>query len=331
MIPNIKVKIGKLKLNNPVLVASGTFGYADEFKDFIDLRKLGAIVSKTITLNPRKGNPAPRTCETPAGMLNSIGLENPGLEGFIQKKLPFLKNIGVPIIVSIASEAGQEEFVTLAKRLDTINEISAIELNISCPNIRLQVTPTLRSGQAGHPDASVGAGRSQVKEGRLISQCPRSTYEVAKRVRKVTGKTLIAKLSPNVSDIAEIALAAESAGSDAVSLINTLTGMSIDTTTRKPKIASITGGLSGPAIRPVALRMVWEVYQKIKIPIIGIGGIMDMQSALEFFIAGASAVATGTANFVNPRAAMEIISGLKKYLIQYKLKDVQQLTGALKI
>lgn len=312
---NLKVKIGRLKLNNPVMVASGTFGYAGEFKDFIDLRKLGAIVTKTITMNPRRGNPPPRTCETPAGMLNSIGLENPGLEGFIKEKLPFLKKLGVPIIVSIASEGNSHEFAGLAKRLDKLKEVSAIELNISCPNVRSQVS----------------GGRRDTDDGRLISQDPLPTYEVVKRVRRVTRKPLITKLSPNVTDIAEIAQAAESAGCDAVSLINTLSGMSIDPETKRPKIAFVTGGLSGPAIRAVAVRMVWEVYQKIKVPIIGMGGITDTLSAMEFFLAGASAIAAGTANFINPRTAIEISEGLKKYLEKHEINDIKTLVGSLKI
>ncbi len=315
---NLKVKIGKLELNNPVMVASGTFGYAQEFKDFIDLKKLGAIVTKTITLAARKGNPPPRTCETPAGMLNSIGLENPGVGGFIAEKLPFLKKLGVPLVVSIASEGRAEEFIILARRLDKIKEVSALELNISCPNIKnaRRAMPACR--QAGH-------------DARLISQDAQATYELVKAVRKVTRKTLITKLSPNVTDITEIAQAAERGGSDAVSLVNTLTGMSIDVRTRKPKIASVTGGLSGPAIRPVAVRMAWDVYQKIKIPIIGMGGIMDAQSALEFIIAGASAIATGTVNFVDPGAAVEIISGLKEYLYKHKISGIKELTGSLRV
>jgi len=304
MTPSLSVKIGTLKLKNPVMVASGTFGYAEEFKDFIDLKKLGAIVSKTITITPRKGNPPPRTCETPYGMLNSIGLENPGIDVFIKKKFPFLKNLGVPVIVSIASETDPQEFVVLAKRLDKFREVSAIELNISCPNIRLKK--------------------------HLISQDPASTYEVVKSVRKVTGKTLITKLSPNVTDIVKIAKAAENAGSDGLALINTLSGMSVDVQTRKPKIAMVSGGLSGPAIRPVAVRMVWEVYQKVKIPIIGMGGIIDTESALEFFIAGAAAVSVGTANFVNPKISAEIKCGIKKYLIKNKIGSIRQLTGALR-
>jgi len=316
--PKLSINIGKMKLKNPVMVASGTFGYAQEFKDFIDLNKLGAIVTKTITLNARQGNPAPRTCETPAGLLNSIGLENPGIDKFIQEKLPFLKKIGVPIIVSIASEGDPEEFIRLTQRLEKIKEVAAIELNISCPNIESPVTCHLSPVLSGDRRP-------------LISQDSKSTYEVVKRVRKVTKKTIITKLSPNVTDITEIAQAAQDAGSDAISLINTLTGMSIDIKTAKPKIATVTGGLSGPAIRPVAVRMVWEVYQRIKIPIIGMGGIIDTFSALEFILAGATAVSVGTANFINPRTTVEIISGIKKYLQNNKTSSIQKLIGALGI
>ena len=303
MSSNLAVNIAKLKLKNPVMVASGTFGYADDFEGLIDLKKLGALVSKTVTLKPRPGNPAPRTCETPAGMLNSIGLENPGIDKFIKEKLPILKKYGLPVIVSISAEQDPEELVGLAKKLDKVSSVAAIELNISCPNI---------------------------KKTKLISQDPKFTYEVTKKVRKQTKKTLITKLSPNVTEITAIALAAEEAGSDAVSLINTLTGMCIDIETKKPKLGAITGGLSGPAIRPVAVRMVWEVYNKIKIPIIGMGGIMDTQSALEFFLAGATAVSVGTANFINPRVTVEIISGLRDYLTKNKIKDIKELIGSLK-
>lgn len=309
MNPNLSVNIGKLKLKNPVMVASGAFGYGEEFQDFMDLSVLGAIVTKTVTLRPRQGNPAPRTCETPAGLLNSIGLENPGFSAFVTDKLPVLKNTGVPVIMSIASEGSSQEFVKLAKRIDKIDEIAAIELNISCPNIK--------------------SSRLKAKGSRLIAQDARATYNLVKSVSKVTDKTLITKLSPNVTDISEIAAAAEKAGSDAVSLINTITAMSIDIKTRRPKVASVTGGLSGPAIRPLAVRMVWEVYQKIKIPIIGMGGITDVASALEFFIAGASAVSLGTANFINPTIAAGIISGLEQYLIQNKISGINQLIGRL--
>ena len=301
--PDLTINIGKLKLKNPVMVASGTFGYAEEFNDLMTLKELGAIITKTITVKPRQGNLAPRTYETPAGMLNSIGLENPGWEVFIQEKLPYLKKIGVPVIMSIASEDNPGEFEILARRIDKTKEISAMELNISCPNI---------------------------KNTKLISQDARSTYKLVKAVRRTTKKTIITKLSPNVTDITEIALAAEAAGSDAVSLINTLTAMSIDVASRTPKIAAITAGLSGPAIRPIAVRMVWEVYQKVRIPIIGMGGIIDTSSALEFFIAGATAVAVGTANFINPSISIEIVDGIMAYLQKNKIKNIKSLIGSLK-
>ncbi|MCG2714572.1 MAG: dihydroorotate dehydrogenase [Candidatus Omnitrophica bacterium] len=303
MKPNLSVKIGKLDLKNPVMVASGTFGYAEEFKDFFDLKKLGAIVTKTITIRARHGNLPPRTCETPAGMLNSIGLENPGIDKFIEEKIPFLKKLGIPVIVSIAAEEDPEEFAILVKQLDKISEISAIELNISCPNLQ---------------------------KNKLISQDAQSTFALVSAVRQLTEKTLITKLSPNVTSISEIALAAQNAGSDAVALINTLTGMSIDVHKRIPKIASWVGGLSGPAIRPVAIKMVWETYNKIKIPIIGMGGIMDIESALEFFIAGSTAISVGTANFINPRISLEIISGLKAYMEDNDIQNLSNITGKLK-
>ena len=302
-LPNLNVKIGSLELKNPVMVASGTFGYAQEFKDFMDLKKLGAIVTKTITLKARQGNLAPRTCETPAGMLNSIGLENPGIDKFIQEKLPFLQKLGIPVIVSIAAEETLNEFAILVKRLDQIPEVSAIELNISCPNLQKNL---------------------------LISQDVKDTFELVSAVRKLTSKCLITKLSPNVTSITQIALAAQSAGSDVLALINTLGGMSIDVHKRTPKLGAWVGGLSGPAIRPVAVKMVWEVYNKIKIPIIGMGGIMDIESALEFFIAGATAVSVGTANFVNPQTCLEIISGLEQYLLKNNMQNLNALTGRLK-
>ncbi len=313
-------------MKNPVMVASGTFGYAQEFKDFMDLKKLGAIVTKTITIKPRIGNLPPRTCETPAGMLNSIGLENPGLEIFIREKLPLLKKIGVPIIVSIASESDPAEFLVLAKRLDKIKEVSAIELNISCPNIQHIAHSAERIADSKNKDLKLNA-----KHHPLISQDSAATYALVEAVRKVTRKTIITKLSPNVTDIAEIAFVAEKAGSDAISLINTLTGMSIDAEKRVSKIAAITAGLSGPAIRPVAVRMVWEVYNKIKIPIIGMGGIIDIASALEFFIAGAAAVSVGTANFINPGVSIEILNGLRNYLARKGIKNMKDISGSLKV
>jgi dihydroorotate dehydrogenase (NAD+) catalytic subunit len=303
MTPIVSVKIGRLVLKNPVMVASGTFGYGEEFKDLCDLRRLGAIVTKTITINPRQGNPVPRTCETPAGMINSIGLENPGIEKFLSDKLPAVRKSGVPVIVSIASEGDPAEFVILAKRLDKIPAVAALELNISCPNL---------------------------KKKKLIAQDARATAAVVKAVRRVTKKTLITKLSPNVTDIAEIALAAEAAGSDALALINTVQGMAIDVKTRAPRIAMVSGGLSGPAIRPIAVRMVWEVYNKVKIPIIGMGGIMDTDSALEFFIAGATAISVGTANFIEPSVSVEIVKGIREYLARNRIATLKALVGDLR-
>lgn len=301
--PNLGVNIGNLALQNPVMVASGTFGYAGEFKGLMDLKKLGAVVTKTITVKPRPGNLPPRTCETPAGMLNSIGLENPGIDRFIGEKLPFLKELGVPIIVSIAAEDDPGEFSILVGQLDKISAVSAIELNISCPNMQ---------------------------KNKLISQDTKETFALVSAVRKLTNKCLITKLSPNVTSVSEIALAAQDAGSDAVALINTFTGMSIDVHKRTPKIGSWVGGLSGPAIRPIAVKMVWETYNKIKIPIIGMGGIMDTESALEFFIAGATAISAGTVNFINPRASLEIISGLEKYMADNGIPKLSDIIGRLK-
>ncbi len=282
------IKIGKLKLKNPVMVASGTFGYAKEFEELVDLKKLGAIVTKTITLKPRNGNPMPRVCETASGMLNAIGLQNEGIENFIDEKLPYLAKIGVPIIVSISGD-----FVKLAKRLDQEKAVDGIELNISCPNVKGQGTRDKGQG--------------------LIAQCPDATYNLVKEIREVTNKTLITKLSPNVTDIVEIAKAACKGGTDAVSLVNTFLAMAIDIETGKPKLGNITGGLSGPAIKPIALRMVWEVAKSIKKPVIGMGGIMTSQDAIEFLLAGAKAVQIGTASFVDPSACEKIIKGIEEW------------------
>ena len=304
--PSLSVEIGKLKLKNPLIAASGTFGYAQEFQDLLDLRKIGAIITKTITLSPRKGNPPPRTVETPSGMLNSIGLENPGIDIFLKEKLPFLKRMATPIIVSIMAE-NIDGFKELAKILDKTKEVMAIELNLSCPNITHATNNT-----------------------KLIAQDPKATYEAVEAVRSQTHKTLIAKLSPNVTDITEIARVAISAGADALSLINTFFAMAIDIKTKSPALGSATGGLSGPAIKPIALYMVWQLYKEIKSPIIACGGIMTAQDAIEFMLAGANAVAVGTANFINPRVTIEIIEGLKAYLIKNKIKDIKILRGAIK-
>ena len=289
---DMKIIIGKIKLKNPVMVASGTFGYAKEFEDLVDLKKLGAIVTKTITLKPKKGNPMPRVCETASGMLNAIGLENEGMKNFIDEKLPYLKKLGVPIIVSISGET-IEEFSKLAKRLDKEESVDGIELNISCPNIKRQETRDKGQG--------------------LIAQDKDATYTLVKGVRDVTAKTLITKLSPNVTDITSIAKAACKAGTDAVSLVNTFLGMAIDIETGKPKLGNVTGGLSGPCIKPIALRMVWEVSKNIKKPVIGIGGIMTKEDAIEFLLAGAKAIQIGTANFVVPGICEDIIKGVGEW------------------
>ena len=310
---NLEVKIGKIKLKNPVLVASGVFGYGEEFSEFLDLRKLGAIVTKTITLKPREGNFPPRLYETPSGLINSIGLENPGLEIFVKEKLPFLKSIGIPIIVSILGD-NAEEFSELAKELDRTEIIDAIELNISCPNVKV------------HPQEFTVHRKklrttNHKRQTNLISQDPQATYELIREVRRVTKKTLIAKLSPDVTDITEIAEAAVRAGIDAVSLVNTFFAMAIDM--KKKRI--ITGGLSGPAIKPIALRMVFEVRKQLDIPIIGCGGIMNWQDALEFFISGANAISVGTANLVNPKITLEIIKGIENYWREKKISDIKEL------
>ena len=301
--PNLEVKIGKLKLKNPVIAASGTFG--EEYEDLIDINSLGAIVTKTITLKTRKGNPPPRVCETPSGMLNSIGLENKGLDFFLDEKLPRLAKFKTPIIASIAGN-DEAEFGRLARSLDKAKGVSAIELNLSCPNIKY----------GGHEC--------------LIAQDEGLTARIVRAVRRATKLTIIAKLSPNVTDITKIARAAEKSGADSVSLINTFYGMSIDIETRKPRLGNITGGLSGPAIRPMALHAVWSVYNAVGIPIIGMGGIIDYKDAIEFMLCGARAVQIGTANFVNPKTTIEVIDGIKDYLMREKLADVDMLISALK-
>ncbi|MDO8525081.1 MAG: dihydroorotate dehydrogenase [Candidatus Omnitrophota bacterium] len=301
---NLSVKIGRLKLKNPVMAASGTFG--EEYKDLINVNSLGALIAKTITLKPRVGNLPPRVAETPAGMLNSIGLENKGLDFFLEEKLPILKRLKVPIIGSIAGD-DEGEFAELAKRLGRDSAISGLEINLSCPNVK-------------HGDRED-----------LIAQDEDAVYKVVKAVRRAASTTLIAKLSPNVANITKMARAAKEAGADAVSLVNTFVGMAIDIDTQRPILGNITGGLSGPAIRPIAIRMVWEVYKKVDIPVIGIGGIMDYKDAVEFILCGAAAIQIGTANFVNPKAPIEIIGGIKEYLARKKIKDVKKLIGALKI
>jgi dihydroorotate dehydrogenase (NAD+) catalytic subunit len=300
--PDLKVNLGAIELQNPVMTASGTFGYAREFEGLVDLNRLGAIIVKGLSLEPTKGNPPPRIVETPCGMLNAIGLENVGIDVFVQEKLPFLQTLFPPIFANIYGTS-IEEYAELAARVDELEAISGVEVNISCPNVK--------------------AG------GIKFGADPNSAFKVVKAVRKKTSKQLIVKLSPNVTDIIIIARSAEEAGADSLSLINTITGMAIDIETRRPKIANITGGLSGPAIKPVALRMVWQVAQAAKIPVIGIGGIMTAGDALEFFIAGATAVQIGTANFANPRATIDIVDGIEKFLAQNKIDRVADIIGTL--
>jgi dihydroorotate dehydrogenase (NAD+) catalytic subunit len=300
--PNLRIELAGISLRNPVMVASGTFGYGEEYAQLVDLNKLGAIVAKTITLKPRLGNEPPRIVETASGVLNSIGLQNVGIDAFINEKLPFLKEYDVPLIVSIAGET-IDEYVQLAKTLKG-EEISGLELNLSCPNIKY-------------------------KRKLMFAQDSQATHQVVSRVRKVTSLPLMVKLSPDVTDIASIAKVCEEAGADGVSLINTFTGMAIDVENRKPVLRQITGGLSGPAIKPIALRMVYEVHKIVKIPIIGIGGIMSAGDALEFIIAGAKAVAIGTGNFVDPLTPIKVIEGIREYMIKNKIKDIKSIVGSL--
>jgi len=300
----LDVEIAGIKMKNPVMVASGTFGCGEEYSEVMDISRLGAVVTKTVTLEPRQGNPPPRICETPSGMLNSIGLQNDGIDAFLKNSLPLLAKFKVPVIVNIAGDS-LNDFAELTKKLDGQPAVKGIELNISCPNVK--------------------------KGGMLFGCAPDSAAEVVKSVKKMTALPVIVKLTPNVTDVARIAMSVEAAGADAVSLINTLIGMSIDIETRKPKIATATGGLSGPAIRPIAVRMVWNVAQAVKIPVIGIGGIMTAEDAIEFFLAGASAVQVGTANFIDAEASIKVIDGIKSYLGSRKLSGIKEIIGKIRV
>lgn len=300
--PDLRANIGGIILRNPVITASGTFGYGEEFRSLVDLNRIGAIIVKGLSLEPSKGNKPPRVVETPCGMLNAIGLENVGIDTFINKKLPFLRTLATPVIVNIYGKS-IDEYARLAEIIEDVADIAAIEVNISCPNVK--------------------------KGGIAFGVKAKSAYKVTKAVREKTTKTLIVKLSPNVTDITEIAESAVEAGADSLSLINTITGMAIDINTRRPKLANITGGLSGPAIKPIALRMVWQVAQKVKVPVIGVGGIFSAEDAIEFFIAGATAVQIGTANFVNPGATIDIIEGIEKYLAERNISSLSEITGTL--
>lgn len=299
---SLEINVAGIRMKNPVMTASGTFGYGNEYSDFIDLSQLGATVVKGITSVPWPGNPMERIAETPSGMLNAIGLQNVGVDGFIEKKLPYLRKFDVPVIVNICGER-REEYEEVTEKLNLTDGVAAVELNISCPNLHCG--------------------------GMSFGVDPELTYQLVKAVREKTALPLLVKLSPNVTDITAIAAAAEDAGADGLSVINTVLGMAIDVNTRQPMLQNVTGGLSGPAIKPIALRMVWQVYNAVKIPIVGMGGIMTSEDALEFFIAGASAVAVGTANFVNPRSPLDIIHGICTYLEQNGIGSIEDLVGSL--
>ncbi|MBQ1248542.1 MAG: dihydroorotate dehydrogenase [Selenomonadales bacterium] len=300
---DLRVNLAGLQMKTPVMTASGTFGFGIEFADFMNLNDLGAVVVKGTTLNPRSGNAGVRIAETPAGMLNCIGLENPGSDAFIKTILPQCKRYEFPVIVNMSGST-VEEYGVLAEKL-SVDGVAALELNISCPN---------------------------VKEGGIaFGTRPESAAAVVREVKKHTNLPVIVKLSPNVTDIVEMAKYVEDAGADIISMINTLLGMVIDTRTWKPVLGNIVGGLSGPAVKPVAVRMVWQVAQAVKVPIIGMGGIMTAEDAIEFFLAGASAVSIGTANFVNPAVAMDVTRGIDEYLDARGIKSIQDIIGQVKI
>ncbi|MBN1351969.1 dihydroorotate dehydrogenase [candidate division KSB1 bacterium] len=301
---DLSVKIGKLVLKNPIIPASGTFGYGEECAELIDLNSLGGLVTKAITLHPRAGNPPPRIAETPAGMLNSIGLANVGVERFIREKLLFLNQFNTVILVNVAGSS-IEEYIAVVERLESAGGIDGYEINISCPNVK--------------------------QGGMAFGTVEQSAYELTRSIRKLTARTVIVKLTPNVTEIGNIACAVEDAGADAVSLINTIRAMAIDIQTRKPRIATTYGGLSGPAIKPIALAKVLETYQRVKIPIIGMGGIMNGEDIIEFMLAGATAIQIGTVNFVAPRACFDMLQALENYCIANRISRISQLTGQLEV
>ena len=302
MKPNLSVEIAGIALRNPVMTASGTFGYGQEFAPYLDLEQIGAFVTKGLSMKPKAGNPTPRIVETPGGMLNAIGLQNVGIDAFIAEKVPFLRTIDTPAIVNLYGNT-LEEYGELAARIDGIPEVAGVEVNISCPNVK--------------------------QGGIVFGTDPAAAAEVVGLVRRNTTKPLIVKLSPNVTDVVVMAKSCVDAGAEALSLINTLTGMAIDLAKRRPILANVTGGLSGPAIKPVALRMVWQVAKAVQVPVIGIGGIMTATDALEFMLAGATAVQVGTANFLDPSAAQTIAAGMEQYLCDNGIADIRELIGAL--
>jgi len=301
---DLKVNINKLSMTNPVMTASGTFGYGKEFEDFVNLEQIGGIIVKGTTLNQREGNPYPRMAETPSGMLNAVGLQNKGVEYFIKNIYPQIKEIRTNMIVNI-SGSDIESYVKTAETINELHHIPAIELNISCPNIK--------------------------QGGMAFGVSTHEANKVVKAVREVYKKTLIVKLSPNVTDIAEIARSVEAAGADSVSLINTVLGMAIDAEKRRPLLSTITGGLSGAAIKPIALRMVWQVAKAVKIPVIGLGGIMNARDAIEFILAGATAIQIGTANFIDPSVTVKVVEGINEYLDRHHYSSVKDIIGALEI
>ena len=300
----LKTKIGSLELKNPVMTASGTFGYGTEYADFMDINRLGAIIVKGTTLNPRQGNPYPRMAETPSGMLNAVGLQNKGVDYFVDHIYPVVSKFQTNVIVNV-SGSSIEDYAQCASIINTLDCIPAIELNISCPNVK--------------------------QGGMAFGVKPESAAQVVSAVRKAYDKTLIVKLSPNVTDITEIARAVEGAGADSVSLINTMLGMAIDAERRKPILSTVTGGMSGPAVKPVALRMVWQVAKAVKIPVIGLGGICSATDAIEFLLAGASAIQIGTANFIDPSISEKVVDGIEEYLVRHGFNSVQEIIGALEV
>lgn len=301
---DLKVNIGALKLKNPVLTASGTFGYGEEFADFVDLTRLGGFIVKGTTLHPREGNPYPRMAETPMGMLNAVGLQNKGVHYFVEHIYPRLKDLDTNVIVNV-SGSSVEDYRETASIINELENIPAIELNISCPNVK-------------HGGMTFGVH-------------PEAAAEVVSAVRSAYHKTLIVKLTPNVTDITEIAKAVEGAGADSISLINTMLGMAIDAERRKPLLSTVTGGLSGPCVKPVALRMVWQVAKAVKVPVVGLGGIMNATDAIEFLLAGATAIELGTANFIDPAITVKVVDGINDYLDRHGFKSVQEIIGALEV
>jgi dihydroorotate dehydrogenase (NAD+) catalytic subunit len=301
--PDLSIHIAGLHFKNPVTTASGTYGYGDEFRDFMDLGKLGGIFVKAVTGKNRDGNAYPRMAETPSGMLNSVGLQNKGVDHFCHEIYPKIKDFNTHIIVNVSGST-VEEYVEVAERINELDNVPAIELNISCPNVKLG--------------------------GMAFGTVPAMATEVTAEVRKVYKKVLMVKLSPNVTSITDLAKAAVDGGADVITLINTLLGMAIDVERRRPILSTITGGLSGPAIKPVALRMVWQVHKAVHVPIIGLGGIMNATDAIEFLLAGASAVQVGTANFIDPTVSVKIVDGIEAYMTRHKVKSVSELIGALR-